>query len=600
MRFVSVACALVAGSLGLAAVSLAENAPKPEGSSVPAASGSASMASSAGSSASATPPAQSAPAPRVKVPFSVNARNRQRPAVVPPPVATVPPASKEPEPIEGGSDRRDGFADPNAGADGKPVAGYHSGRFFLRDRYDYFRLFVGGRLHVDSNHYVGPGVADAGLKSSVVVRRARIELGGEVWGSWQWLFEAEFTPTAVDNPDGTEQHAAARAGQEPVAATARYAPVQTPQYRAQLQNVYVNYAPSLLLNLQVGQFNLPFTMENSTSSNATTFLERSLPVRAFAVPEVRDVGVMLWGGVDKSLAFWSLGLFNGDGMNRPNADNRFMTAGRVFVRPLARTRGALEKLQFGLSFKYASRDKNRVAYDVPRMSTQGNYAFWSPRFTDALGRTVHIIPCGAEAGIAAELRVPFKRFEGRSEFVYQTVRTREGVDGFQTVYSERFGAMTGWAYYLQLSYWLLGSPKVVGDPGDASPPRIDLAKADSGIPMQGLELAIKWEQLKATYASASRGGVADVGAIDGAVRVNAFSAGVNYWASRHLRLSINYALSMFPSSEPATPTTSSGPAWSSAQRAVAPGNTLDPGVNDSARDGAHSLHELSTRVGLAF
>jgi hypothetical protein len=36
------------------------------------------------------------------------------------------------------------------------------------------------------------------------------------------------------------------------------------------------------------------------------------------------------------------------------------------------------------------------------------------------------------------------------------------------------------------------------------------------------------------------------------------------------------------------------------QRAVAPGQNLSKGVDDSARDGAHDVHEISMRVGVQF
>jgi len=79
-------------------------------------------------------------------------------------------------------------------------------------------------------------------------------------------------------------------------------------------------------------------MENRTSTNTLTFLDRSLAVRDWACPRFATwrIGV---GGLDKRVLAYSVGLFNGDGFNRPNADSRFMTAGRVYTRPLARSKG---------------------------------------------------------------------------------------------------------------------------------------------------------------------------------------------------------------------------------------------------------------------
>jgi len=589
MRLVSIASAVFAAASLLSAAALADDPPTPE-ATPPAPPTAASPATTAPPAppppeASATPPAATAPpaSPVLPPPRLRLVAPRQPPAAAPAPQPPAVPAPA-PAPALPPPPNPHEFGDPNVGVDGHPVAGFHGGKFYLRDRYDYFRIYVGGRLHLDQYNYFGPHVSDTALKSTFLLRRARVEVGGEVWGHWQWLLQTEFAPTEFDNTDGTAQQYASKVGTDPTGQTARYAPVQTPRYRAQPVQVYVNYEASPLLNLQIGQINVPFTMENRTSTNTITFLDRSLAVRSWGIPEIRDIGVSLWGNLDKRVVGYAVGLFNGDGYNRPNADNRFLTAGRVFVRPLARGKGPLEKLQIGGSFKYGMHDKNRVAYDAKAMTTQSNYQFWAPTYTDSLKRRVHIIPSGAEMGFGGELRIPFNPIDLRSEFVYLKNNTREAVDGYQLTNTERFGTMKGYGYYVQLSYWLLGSPKIVGDPGDQSPPKVDLDKPDPGIPPQGLELAVKWEQLAITYDSAARSGTADQKNADGDIKVNAFSAGINYWASRHMRLSLDYVYDMFPDS--ASKTTES-------QRAQAPGNL----VGD---DGAHALHELSARVGLAF
>jgi hypothetical protein len=43
-----------------------------------------------------------------------------------------------------------------------------------------------------------------------------------------------------------------------------------------------------------------------------------------------------------------------------------------------------------------------------------------------------------------------------------------------------------------------------------------------------------------------------------------------------------------------------GPQQTRDNRALAPGNTLAPGVNDDARDHAHTLHEILTRFASAL
>jgi hypothetical protein len=87
---------------------------------------------------------------------------------------------------------------------------------------------------------------------------------------------------------------------------------------------------------------------------------------------------------------------------------------------------------------------------------------------------------------------------------------------------------------------------------------------------------------------------------DGNIKVNAFSLGFNYWATRHIRLTANYVLNMFPDSAPTSASAMGGPVQSSTNRAIAPGNTLGKAVNDDARDNAHVLHEFLLRAAVAL
>jgi hypothetical protein len=63
------------------------------------------------------------------------------------------------------------------------------------------------------------------------------------------------------------------------------------------------------------------------------------------------------------------------------------------------------------------------------------------------------------------------------------------------------------------------------------------------------------------------------------IDVNAYQFAVNYWATKHIRLSAEYSLYQFPSSD---------------NQAAAPGRKVD------ATSDAEVLHELSLRLGLAL
>src|ERR1700690_3260769 len=63
-----------------------------------------------------------------------------------------------------------------------PLAGFHNGLFYLRDKEDVFRLYVQGHVHIDADAWLGPGVdwldASNALRPTFFLRRARPEIGG--------------------------------------------------------------------------------------------------------------------------------------------------------------------------------------------------------------------------------------------------------------------------------------------------------------------------------------------------------------------------------------------------------------------------------------
>jgi len=488
--------------------------------------------------------------------------------------------------------------DPNLGKDGNPLAGYRSGYFYLRDTNDNYRLYLQGRAHIDFYSYAGPGVSDTTLKPTMFLRRARPELSGEFFHRWWFMIAGDFGATAIDNPKGTNETSAAAPGTLPSATTARYNAAETAKVSAAPTDVFINFRAAQWLNLQMGQFDAPFTMENRTSEKwGTPFMERSMTVRDVAVPTQKQIGLMAWGEPAKEV-YYSIGLFDGEGQNRPNVDSRFDVFARAYVLPLASSRtDALKNLQLGASVRYGSRDHNYVDYDVPSLTTQGQYAFWNPTYASSQG-TTHIIYSGPEQGIAFEARIPYGLFDVTSEAAIINKATREALEGFEATSSQRFGSMRGYSYYVELGFWPLGNRDINGMPGVQNMPHVDFSKPDPETPPRALQLLAKWEQVRLNYSSARRLGTPDPQNIDGDIKVDAFSLGANYWLTKHLRFTVNYILNLFPDSGPvkASP---GGTAQTSANRAQAPGNTLAVGTDDSARD-THVLHEILARAAIAF
>jgi hypothetical protein len=94
--------------------------------------------------------------------------------------------------------------------------------------------------------------------------------------------------------------------------------------------------------------------------------------------------------------------------------------------------------------------------------------------------------------------------------------------------------------------------------------------------------------------------VLDANTPNGDIEVNALTLGVNYWATRHLRVGLDYGFYEFPGSEPTTASAPGGPVQTPNQRAVAPAQALAAGADNQARDNGHTVQEIQARVGVQF
>jgi phosphate-selective porin len=490
-----------------------------------------------------------------------------------------------------------------------PLAGYLNGSFYMRSPDDFFRLYVMARVHVDWIDQIGPGTSSlpsgSNINNGFFLRRARIELAGEFYQTWQWQVSAEFSSaTSIDNAAATQQQPNCTPNPATGAlpcANAESPSVENATVKPIPTDVFVNYGPHPLVNVEVGQYYLPFTLENRISDNTTPFLERSVAVRDIGAPLQRDIGAMAWGETPDRLFYYAVALLNGDGPNRVNVDSRYEVAGRVVLRPFALSTTSPSKwAQIGFSARQSSADPTKVGYDLPSMTTQDGFAFWKPTYKDSLGRTLHIMPSTGQWGLAGDLYLPIDNFDFTGEFIWVTDNTREAVDGYQlSNFTERTGALKGFGWYAQAGYWIIGNHDITGYPSYGRPVHLDLTQAQRPH-QQGVQVLAKFEQLHMTYEGASRGGINDAKTPNGEILVNDFELGINYWATRHLRVGFNYTYYDFPSSEPVSATGNGTPVQSSGQRALAPAQLLAKGQDDQARDGGHVVHELSARVGVQF
>jgi phosphate-selective porin OprO/OprP len=123
------------------------------------------------------------------------------------------------------------------------------------------------------------------------------------------------------------------------------------------RDVYVNYRPTRGLQLQAGQFKIPFGLEETTSSSNLDFIYRSIVSTRLAAG--RDRGTMLHGRVASRILGYEIGVFAHDGDNaRPKHAGRVSggrtLAGRLTIEPFRHSKTEWSDLQFGVAFTRSS------------------------------------------------------------------------------------------------------------------------------------------------------------------------------------------------------------------------------------------------------
>jgi len=104
--------------------------------------------------------------------------------------------------------------------------------------------------------------------------------------------------------------------------------------RAQLTDAYINWNRFDSANVRVGQFKTPFGFEQLYQDSQLTFAERSLA--SDRLTPGRQLGAQVGGEYWFDRFNWTVGVFNGNGINQNFNDNdHFLEMGRVSVAPVS-------------------------------------------------------------------------------------------------------------------------------------------------------------------------------------------------------------------------------------------------------------------------
>lgn len=467
------------------------------------------------------------------------------------------------------------------------LVGFQGGRFFLRDAEDVVRLYPGGRLRTDFGYMPGSPDLPVERQGNLVgpgfsVRRVRLELSGEIYRRLYFTLGAELGGQRIGEVsyvgDGTP----------------RFAPANAHDGVIRPAEVSVSYRLRDWLGLTAGSHNLPFSMENRTREFATTFFERNIAIRGFAVPYAKDLGLSAWGEIfDERMLNYEVGLYGGDGPQRPFADANPDVVGRVWSRPLAGLGDGVfwDLTQIGISARHGQRDPDFVGYDLANVASNQGFVFWQPGYLDAQGRVTRVLPSGAENAIGGELRTAIQAptgavFELRGEGYFVSRQTREAIQGFETTNTERFGRLRGASFYAELSFWGCCTDQLVtGEPGVYRPYSIDPGR---DIPnKRGLEVSVLGAGIAANYDGATReGSLPDANTPTKNIVVWQAGGGIQYWWNWNFRAGLNYFAYIVPEAGDAT-----------RNQAIVPDNL----PHRSGLVGTRSVHhELAARLALTF
>ena len=132
------------------------------------------------------------------------------------------------------------------------------------------------------------------------IRRARLSLGGQVLKTLKFKIQVDFTRSPV------------------------------------LVDAQAEFTPNQVISLRAGQFLVPFSLENITSSSDLLTINRSQVVEKLAPGRDtgsagRDLGAAIFGSY--SIFDYSIGLFNGSGANKADTNDHKDLAGRLVAHP---------------------------------------------------------------------------------------------------------------------------------------------------------------------------------------------------------------------------------------------------------------------------
>lgn len=192
----------------------------------------------------------------------------------------------------------------------------NKGKLSIKSPSGSFKYQIGGRIQVDAANY---SADNYDFTDGTEFRRARIFIKGKMYKKWLWKAQFDFAGNG-----------------------------------AKIKDMYLGYEFDPVV-LRIGQFGESGSLEDSTSSKYITFMERSLPILAFA-PAERRIGIALNSYND--YGSYSVGIF-GDSESADEIENGKGASTRISYAPW---HGKTQTLHIGFSLQYRTPPENNVKY----------------------------------------------------------------------------------------------------------------------------------------------------------------------------------------------------------------------------------------------
>jgi len=323
-----------------------------------------------------------------------------------------------------------------------------------------FAFGLGGNVWVDAAAYDEDRSA---LGNGLELRRGRVKLEGRLFHDWAFQAEYDF------------------AGNE-----------------AEVKDAYLAYEGFDDLDIKLGQFKEPFSLEEQTSGSDITFMERALPVEAFSPGRKLGLGVAS-GGKGWSAAAGVFGDAIGDDAD-DEGDSGWGAAARATYAPIDR-KGRLVHLGTSVAYRHTDAD-NELRYRTRPETRVTDQRLVDTRDIEEAGET---LTWGLEgAGALGPVSL-------QGEYIQAQVDRRDALSGLQ---------FDGW--YLFASWLITGEERRYDDKQGR------FEGVDPEGPYGAWELALRYSRVDLSDAEIQGGEQQDM------------TLGLNWYLNENLRFMANY------------------------------------------------------------